>query len=196
MFSRRWLGRLMGFGAATRPRDTMRPMRWWPGLRDGSGTIEKRGPGRECEGTRGRFDAEAASCASAGEPSRVRRRGQSSVTAHVSCDAFSSGGVVRSNRDGRTGRTSTSWFEPLLRPFVSIAKSDPRSRPSSPRRRPSALSVYRSPAHATRTDSSPVRLGGEDALGRAQQCLRSPRAAGPRIPVRLAKRGTVANPSA
>ena len=36
LFSRRWLGRLIGLGAATRPRETMRPTRCVPGLMRGS----------------------------------------------------------------------------------------------------------------------------------------------------------------
>jgi hypothetical protein len=46
LFSRRWLGRLMGLGAAMRPRDTMRPTRWWPtlpGLQREKEGKEKRG---------------------------------------------------------------------------------------------------------------------------------------------------------
>lgn len=48
LFSRRWLGRLIGLGAAMRPRETMRPTRWPPGLR-ASGRGVRIGAGRSGE---------------------------------------------------------------------------------------------------------------------------------------------------
>lgn len=134
LFSRRWLGRLIGLGAATRPRETMRPTRCVPGLMRGSrarggkgGGVGERGGDRARDRGRGedgsaglgqRF-ARARSRRFPGDAPRRDARGRGA--GRESPDEGTNGSSPRRTRAiqgegapgppterGRTGRTSTS----------------------------------------------------------------------------------------